>query len=336
MEAGIKEFLSLIKVGTKQSHKNMTLYCLLSAHEAPVDFLTLEDALDNEVLAITEVNEGGSVPELKVANRSDQKVLLLDGEELVGAKQNRVLNVTILVAAQSETVIPVSCVERGRWSYRSRQFGSESRAMSAQLRKRKSETVSENLRSGRQFRSDQGVVWEEIENKYARMEAERSPTMAMADLYESHKDLSNEYLTAFRPVDNQIGMVVFVDGKVAGLELLANFQTFQKIHSKLVNSYVMDALETAKSQEKMNGKTLKAKASKILDAAQKARLEVRRSVALGNDVRFESSDVIGAGLEFEGQILQLSIFSKNWNAADGKNGRSLGRASRRKSSLRRD
>ena len=82
MEAGIKEFLSQIKIGAKQTHKNMTLYCLLSAHEALVDFLTLDEALDREALVITEVNEGGSVPELKVTNRSDQKVLLLDGEEL--------------------------------------------------------------------------------------------------------------------------------------------------------------------------------------------------------------------------------------------------------------
>ena len=143
--------MSQIKVGAKQSHKNMTLYCLLSAHEAPVDFLTLDEALEREALVITEVNEGGSVAELKVANRSDQKVLLLDGEELVGAKQNRVLNVTILIAPQSETVIPVSCVEQGRWSYRSRQFGSESRAMSAKLKRRKSETVAMNLRQGLNF-----------------------------------------------------------------------------------------------------------------------------------------------------------------------------------------
>jgi hypothetical protein len=335
MEAGIKEFLSQIKIGAKQTHKNMTLYCLLSATEAPVDFLTLDEALDREALVIMEVNESGSVPELKVANRSDQKVLLLDGEELVGAKQNRVLNVTILIAPQSETVIPVSCVEQGRWSYRSTQFGSESRAMSAQLRKRKSETVSENLKRGRQFRSDQGVVWEEIENKYARMSAERSPTMAMADLYESHRDLSSEYLAAFRPVDKQIGIVVFIDGQVTGLELVAKFETFEKTHSKLVNSYVIDALETAASQEKPSSQTLKAKASKVLDAVQKARLEVRRSVALGNDLRFESSDVIGAGLEFEGQVLQLSVFSKNGNASRGNNGRSLQSASRRKNFLRR-
>ncbi|MGO9570518.1 MAG: hypothetical protein ACLP5H_23555 [Desulfomonilaceae bacterium] len=42
MTEPVKEVLSQIKIGAKQTHKNMTLYCLLSAQEAPVDFLTLE------------------------------------------------------------------------------------------------------------------------------------------------------------------------------------------------------------------------------------------------------------------------------------------------------
>jgi len=57
------------------------------------------------------------VPELKVISQSDRPILLLDGEELVGAKQNRVLNTTILLREKAETNIQVSCVEQGRWSY---------------------------------------------------------------------------------------------------------------------------------------------------------------------------------------------------------------------------
>jgi hypothetical protein len=212
MEAGIKEFLSQVKIGAKQTNKNMTLYCLLSATEAPVDFLTLDEAIDKEALAVTEVSEGGSVPELKVVNRSNQKVLLLDGEELVGAKQNRVLNVTILIAPQSETVIPVSCVEQGRWSYRSREFGSARRTMSPGLKKKKSLSVRNNLRAAGSFASAQGMVWEEIDAKFARMCAEPSPTRALSDLYERHQDMTEDFLGSFHPVDSQVGMVVFIDG----------------------------------------------------------------------------------------------------------------------------
>ena len=317
--AQMKEFFNEIKVGAKQNHKNMTLYCLLSADQAPVDFLTLDNALATGALSVTEVTEGGSVAELKVNNKSDQKILLLDGEELVGAKQNRVLNTTILIAPNSETIIPVSCVEQGRWSYRSKHFGSRSRSMSANLRKRQSETVTMNLREGREFRSNQGVVWDEIEKKYDRMATRPSPTMAMADLYESHKDATEAYLCAFRPVFNQVGIIVFIDGTVAGIEILNKFQSFREIHSKLVNSYVMDALETTNLEIKPNHQSLRAKASKLLEAVHQVTIEERQSVALGNDLRLQSERCMGSGLEFEGQIIQLSIFgSDNGNGTSAK------------------
>ncbi|MFA6222001.1 MAG: hypothetical protein WC647_06770 [Desulfomonilaceae bacterium] len=42
---------------------------------------------------------------------------------------------------------------------------------------------------------------------------------------------------------------------------------------------------------------------------QLSRIEKRKSVSLGNDLRMESERLLGSGLEFEDQILQLSIFS---------------------------
>jgi len=44
----------------------------------------------------------------------DLPLLLLDGEQLVGAKQNWIMNMTVLVAAHTAVTIPVSCVERVR------------------------------------------------------------------------------------------------------------------------------------------------------------------------------------------------------------------------------
>jgi hypothetical protein len=317
MMAQLEEFFKEIKVGAKQYHKNMTLYCLLSEHEARVDFLTLDNALANDALAISELTEGGSVPELKVLKKSDQNVLLMDGEELVGAKQNRVLNTTILIGPKSETIIPVSCVEQGRWSYRTKQFGSQSRTMSANLRKRKSETVNINLRRGRNFMSDQGVVWDEIEKKHERMSALPSRTMAMADLYESHRENAASYMTAFRPVFNQMGIIVFIDGELAGIEILNKFLAFREIHSKLVNSYVMDAIETAKGEAKSSNRSMRARVSILMESVGLASIEERKSVALGNDLRLESNRFMGSGLEFEDQIIQLSIFgSDNGNGTN--------------------
>jgi hypothetical protein len=325
----VNDFLSEIKVGARQSHHNMTLYCLLCAREAAVDFLTMDEALEQDLLVVTEVTEGGSVPELRVRNRADRKVLMLDGEELVGAKQNRVLNATILLAPQSETIIPVSCVEQGRWSYRSPRFGSEARAMSAYLRNKKAETVTMNLRRGERFRSDQGEVWREIEGKYERMSARRSPTMAMRDLYESCRESAADYLPAFHVVSNQVGMAVFIDGVFVGIDILGKFSTFEKTFEKLVNSYVMDALETAHQGKTTAHSSRRAITSKVLQSAMEAKVEARKSVALGVDFRLEAPDIHGAGLEYDQYILQMSIFQKNGQASYRRGSSGMASASRR-------
>jgi predicted aconitase with swiveling domain len=237
-----------------------------------------------------------------------------------------------LIAPKSETVIPVSCVEQGRWSYRSGEFASARRAMSADLKKKKSRSVRDNLRAAGSFASAQGMVWHEINSKFVRMAAAPSPTMALSDLCESHADMTADYLKAFHPVDNQIGMVVFIDGKVAGVELLGRFEAFEKNRFKLVHSYVMDALEMAGFKQKSVTKASKPRATKILEAAAVASVEKRGSVALGQDVRVESNDVVGSGLEFEGRVLQMSIFA---NEAEGSVGKStsMSRASHRRNSI---
>jgi hypothetical protein len=58
------------------------------------------------------VDADGVVGTLAVTNPLDVRVLLYEGEELVGAKQNRILGQTILVAAGATQKIPATCVER--------------------------------------------------------------------------------------------------------------------------------------------------------------------------------------------------------------------------------
>lgn len=85
-------------------------------------WLLLSEALASASVEISEISDQGTVPTIHIANRGVQDVLLLDGEELVGAKQNRILNTAVLVRAHSTLEVPVSCVEEGRWRYRSRRF----------------------------------------------------------------------------------------------------------------------------------------------------------------------------------------------------------------------
>ena len=120
--------VSAVTFGPAQTFRNLTLIPVIADDPVHADYLTLDDALGAKALRIEETSEAGTVPELRVLNDGDVAVLLLDGEELVGAKQNRVLNLSILVPPGSSITIPVSCVEHGRWSRRSARFASSPRA----------------------------------------------------------------------------------------------------------------------------------------------------------------------------------------------------------------
>ena len=130
-----------IQLGEPVEHRGIVIAPLFPRQTPVAEYATLEDALTLG-LRIHEVSEAGVVPELAVTNPTDANVLLYDGEELLGAKQNRILNVTVLVAARSRTPIPVSCVEEGRWSRRSASFAAAPHAAHPELRRRKAQMLS--------------------------------------------------------------------------------------------------------------------------------------------------------------------------------------------------
>ena len=97
-----------LEIKDPQIAHNLTVYPLVLHIEDGPNYITFPEALHNNHLSIKEVDNAGSVPDFIAINKGGMPVLGLNGEELVGAKQNRVLNTTVLLAAHSETTIPVT------------------------------------------------------------------------------------------------------------------------------------------------------------------------------------------------------------------------------------
>lgn len=182
MDALIRDYLSTLTFGELQTFKNIAILPLFSAMNDGPEYVTLREALNQQFITITEIDQAGHVPELKVVNTSEHFVLLLDGEELIGARQNRVLNTSILLKPNSETILPVSCTEQGRWGYSSNVFSHSDVMMSQFSRFMQVQSVSASLHEGCGFRSDQGRVWDDIIRMHARVGVS-SRTGAMRDVY---------------------------------------------------------------------------------------------------------------------------------------------------------
>ncbi len=307
MQEVLQGYLNEVKIGRRQSFRNLAMFPLLSTYSVDLDYLLLDEALREGLVEVAEVSKEGSVPELQVINKSPQMVLILDGEELVGAKQNRIVNTTILIQGNATIVIPVSCVEQGRWSYHGSRFSSEERVMSPSLRAMKSEQVQFSLRSSGQYRSDQGALWEEISEKAARR-GTGSPSMAMAQIYEKDRPSIKEYSSHFSLIDSQIGAVFMINGEVVGMDCLGKADSFSKVFGKLVDSYALDAIDWFDNEKEH--KALKSAVTDFMKAAQGAKIENHPSVGLGTDLRLESKKVIGFSLLLNDKIIHLCIFAR--------------------------
>jgi len=287
------------------------------AERRPVPaYLMLVEALSLEGFKITEVSEGGSVPNLRVINETPHHVLLFDGEELKGAKQNRILNTTILIAAGTSLDVPVSCTERGRWSYDSPGFHASGSMAYAELRKRKSAAVMESLEVNQVHLSNQSEVWSEIEQlHFSAKTADSSKTRAMKDAYEHRQREIDEFTRDVPLSDGQCGLLAVIGDRVEGIDLLSLPEAYGKLHRRLVESHAMDFLVRKQGKSR---KPLDPEApARFLAEAAKAHESQHPTPGLGRDHRLRFRYGHGAALRVDDTIVHLALFGSGGMGAPG-------------------
>ena len=299
----IASALTDLTIGEITSFRNLTIFPLHKVRSHTAGYHTLGEALTLGGIRVTEVSDAGSVPELKVMNSLDRPVLLLDGEELVGAKQNRVFNLSILVPANTELLVPVSCVEVGRWQRASAEFRRAGRAQYAAGRAERVAQVSESLDSSGLRRSAQSEVWQNIAAKGQRMGVD-SKTGAMADIYQKFEGTVDEYVKGLPASEGQVGAVFAIGDRIVGLDLFDADTTFRSLLETLVRSYALDALESPRSEATPTADS----AAAFLKAVGSAPSTLFKAVGLGDDIRLRNDAVSGAALVADGELVHLCAY----------------------------
>lgn len=301
--------LDSITLGPAVVVQNLTMIPLLRAvsDPAPLDYMVLDEALAAGFVEITEISEQGSVPDLKLVNRGPRPVLIVDGEELLGAKQNRIVNLTILVAANSELTIPVSCVEAGRWRSRSRAFTSAPRTQFAAGRAKRMAAVSYSMAARGDHMSDQAEVWDDIARKSSRMNVS-SQTSAMDAIFSTHSASLESFVAGCQPVDGQVGALFAVNDVIVGFDLFDQPSTLRKILPKLVRSVAVDAIDAADVPPASAPASLAAMAAQFLAVAAQAPQHRAPALGLGEDIRLTASGMAGAALSVDAHVVHIGSF----------------------------
>jgi hypothetical protein len=309
MKVALSKTLEQVEIQEAISHGALRMFALTGGPSEEDGLTLLEDSLEAGSFRLEELGEGGSVPELRVINGGSTAVLVLEGDELVGGKQNRVVNSSVLIAADSELILPVSCVERGRWSRRSRTVSSGCATPHLSLRHLKSRSVHDSLKRGRGHRSDQGAVWEEVD-RLSNVYDSPSPTDALQD---ARAGLS-ERLAAFddllkRLQGNARGVVVAIGDRPVALEILAGPRSFAKALPKLLAGYALEALEHRGNGERPDVPT----AEEFISCIAAAHQEQHAAVGDGTEVRLTGRGLSGYALCGNGSVLHAAAFQA-WQA----------------------
>ncbi|RME53222.1 MAG: FHA domain-containing protein [Deltaproteobacteria bacterium] len=317
MKAPVEVFDRDLHFGPVQSFKNIALLPILGGKEPPFGFLTLSQGLTEGLVEITESPAGPSVPELSLSNRSDRKLFILDGEELVGGKQNRVVNASFVIPERSQVILPVSCVEQRRWQYNDEVFRISDTLLSIKGRSRKTRDVTKNLFNYQSYHANQSHIWNTVTEHTLSMEI-HSLTDAMNDIFRIREEDIGTYLRHFRPIDGQIGWSVFVNGLLFGIEVFGTQELFCKFWRKLLKSYALDALSDYGGSDfpqiDHEGVTREK-----LEAIPHLPMRGFATIGEGEDLRFEQDDLSGFLLRHEGRPVHLSIFLEV-PPADGERG----------------
>jgi hypothetical protein len=204
---------------------------------APVSLL--EEALEARTTEILEMSAEGRVNEIRVVHRGDLPLLLLDGEQVLGAKQNRIFNTSYVVPPGAEVSVAVSCVEAGRWASRSAAFQASGTTLSARARRNKLRRLTMAVGAKRGRDADQGAVWRDV-REFLHAVGTRSGTEAFNDGFEQRRARLEDQLQSLEPQPKQVGYAAYDAQGLVSLDVFASSSLFARAWRKLARGLLVE------------------------------------------------------------------------------------------------
>lgn len=306
-DAAVKAFVNECRLGPAERDGDLEIVPVEAPMRAfPGGVLTLDEALAAKVLSVKEVSESGSVNTLRVSNRSKQAVFILAGEILAGSKQNRILQVDVLLPPGADGVnLQAFCVEHGRWTYKSKEFYSERNAAPISVRR-----VAQQDKA-------QGVVWQEVACNNTAV-GTVSSTGSLSDSFNTKKvrETRDRLAKRFENLPSRYpratGVVVLIDGKVLAADLFADRRLFARLWDKMLESYLVEYARRT-SGDSADGAGVSA--MDFLRRVAGARVDLDPAPSAGRTVELFAPSLTGSGVLREGTPVHLALFPADPNAA---------------------
>jgi len=308
----INQYLSEpLRIGEPTHSGPLAIYPVFGP-EPGVLYVSLRQAIEQGNLTVKELPGTASVRDLVVENLGRHNVLVFEGEEVLGAQQNRTFDISALIPAGSRLTVPVSCVEAGRWdgSRHTEGFTAAPQAADPRMRGSKVRQSHRSRIAGNEARANQGEVWDIVRERSEALGV-HSPTESMNDLFDSNRSRLHEITAGIEASEGQLGMVAVAGGEVIAFDLVSRAEVFEQMFQPLMQGYALDALASAGARETGTREAASVDGDAVagfVESATATRILEGDGIGLGRDFRFESPELVGAGLLSGDELIQLSVF----------------------------
>ena len=295
----LQSFLDRLEAGRPLVYRNLTVVPVSVSSAGgggglgPV--LTLDQALELGVLEIRE-KDGGDVPWVVVSNRSDRRIFAMGGEILSGCKQDRIVARDVLIAPRRKRLLlPVYCVESGRWHHVSGEFGSEKNLGTYTMRAAAQGSAGNN----------QTEVWDKVAESNRRMGV-RSDTEAYQDAFRDEEvarlvsDVESKFKDLPQMEKGTTGVIVAVGERIVGVDIFASPELFQALWPKIIKACVV-----AMSGYQGEAAFSTVEAGQFLNALQWMRYDSRPGVDLGFEYSADLKDFLVNALLFDETVCHV-------------------------------
>ncbi len=272
----IDDMHSVIMIEAPRKFQSMMIYPITMERVKDLThYASLDEALEKKYLRITEWGSG-QVPQLKAEKSGQEKLFIMTGEIITGAKQDRMSAHDILLPVKREAVsLPVYCVEQGRWVRQSNTFKAGKTA------------VTKKLRKSAVKKSSQGKIWNDVAKK-SKKSGVNSSTGTMQAVYNDPKIKQSikKYVDAFKDLPdkttNMVGYISVINKQIESVDVFVNPGLFKSLWEKLLRAAAVDAI------------TVTGGENKSLPALK----DIQNFIVQGMTGEFRKIDNPGAGEEF--------------------------------------
>ena len=284
---------------------NLSVFFLSNEEKKVDDYLCFSEALKKDLVSVNEVNKRGYFRYLKLSNKSNQKILVLESEIITGnaLKQDRVVDRTTLIPENTTIMLQVSCCEKNRWS----PIVANNLSVSDTLFFSKGR-LDNSIDIYEKSKTDQFKIWDNISERLNDFKI-KSFTGSTEEIYQKRKNDIEDLLLSFKPKFNSLGVAIAISNRIISIDIFSDPNIFNIYFPRVLRSVIIDSY-TKKPYQNFIFKENVYKLLRQFEQSQK-KLHKPSEGCLGEEIKFNNNQVVGSCLRYNNIMIHFSGFLKD-------------------------